>query len=84
MTTAVQELFQLCSDPIHFQAIVRMPVMHVGIRTEGGRIAEIRYLESAVPEADPEDALAERAARQLERYAADPDFAFDLPLAEAG
>ncbi len=61
-----------------------MPVMHVGVRTEAGRIAEIRYLETALPEASPENALAERAARQLERYAADPDFEFDLPLAEAG
>lgn len=73
-----------CSDPIYFQAVVRMPAMHVGIRTEGGRIAEIRYLEISVPAASPENALAERAARQLERYVADPDFAFDLPLAEAG
>ncbi|TAK85873.1 MAG: methylated-DNA--[protein]-cysteine S-methyltransferase [Betaproteobacteria bacterium] len=67
-----------------FQAIVRMPVMHVGVRTEAGRIAEIRYLETTVPEASPGNALAERAARQLERYAADPDFEFDLPLAAAG
>lgn len=61
-----------------------MPVMHVGIRTERERILEIRYLDTAAEIITPRNSLAERAARQLERYAADPDFAFDLPLAEAG
>jgi methylated-DNA-[protein]-cysteine S-methyltransferase len=77
MKKAAQALFQL-------QAVVRMPAMHVGIRTEGARISEIRYLETSVRLMSPQNALAERAARQLERYAADPDFEFDLPLAEAG
>ena len=67
-----------------FQAIVRMPVMHVGVRTEADKIVEIRYLDTSTEIIRPKNSLAERAARQLERYAADPDFAFDLPLAEAG
>ena len=67
-----------------FQAIIRMPVMHVGIRTEAGEIVEIRYLDTTAELIKPRNALADRAVRQLERYADDPDFAFDLPLAEAG
>jgi methylated-DNA-[protein]-cysteine S-methyltransferase len=67
-----------------FQAIVRMPVMHVGIRTAAERIVEIRYLDTSVRLLKPQNPLAERAARQLERYSGDPDFEFDLPLAEAG
>ncbi len=67
-----------------FDAIVRMPVMQVGIRTREGRIVEIRYLDTATRLVSPQNLLAERAARELERYAADPDFEFDLPLAPAG
>ncbi len=67
-----------------FDAIVRMPVMQVGIRTREGRIVEIRYLDTATRLVSPQNPLAERAARELERYAADPDFEFDLPLAPAG
>ena len=32
----------------------------------------------------PADALAERVVRQVERYLADPQFRFTLPLAPAG
>lgn len=67
-----------------FQAVVRMPAMHVGIRTDKDRVAEIRYLPATTETLSPQNSLAERAARQLERYAADPDFEFDLPLADAG
>jgi methylated-DNA-[protein]-cysteine S-methyltransferase len=79
MKKAAQEVFQ---QP--YQAIVRMPAMNVGIRTQDGEIAQIRYLDTSVRAVTPQNGLAERAARQLERYAADPDFAFDLPLAGAG
>jgi methylated-DNA-[protein]-cysteine S-methyltransferase len=67
-----------------FHAVVRMPAMHVGIRAHGGRIAGICYLDPGAQLLAPQNALAERAARQLERYATDPDFAFELPLAETG
>jgi len=79
MKEVAQELFQ---QP--YQAVVRMPAMHVGIRTEADKILEIRYLGPSARIIEPRNSLAERAARQLERYAADPDFAFALPLAQAG
>ena len=42
------------------------------------------YLPRSYPEKDPSDALAERAASQIQRYFTDPDFHFDLPLAPVG
>ena len=67
-----------------FDVVVKFPAMHVGVRTAGGQLAEIAYLPFAVPLAAPANRLAERAARQLERYLSDPDFRFHLPLAEVG
>jgi methylated-DNA-[protein]-cysteine S-methyltransferase len=54
--------------------------MKVAVRTRDARVAEIRYLPPAAQDVAPKNALAAEAARQLERYRADPDAAFDLPL----
>ena len=67
-----------------FDAVLKFPAMHVGVRTQAGRVAEIAYLPFSVPLAAPANALAERAARQLERYREDPDAKFDLPLLIGG
>lgn len=67
-----------------FNAVVALPAMCVGVRTAGDAIGEITYLPRTTALVAPDNALAERAARQLERYAADPDFRFELPLADAG
>jgi methylated-DNA-[protein]-cysteine S-methyltransferase len=67
-----------------FDAVVEFPAMHVGVRTAGERVAEICYVPTSVALLRPQNRLAERAVRQFERYLADPDFAFDLPLAEVG
>ena len=48
--------------------------------TREGRIAGIRYLPLTVESKVPENELAARAARQIERYRDDPDTKFDLPL----
>ena len=63
-----------------FDVIVDFPRMKVAVATRGDRVAEIRYLPPAVETMAPANPLAERAARQLERYRADPDAPFDLPL----
>ena len=67
-----------------YDVVVAFPRMKVAVITRGERVAEIRYLRLAAAAQDPENALAERAARQLERYRQDPDAQFDLPLAIAG
>jgi len=67
-----------------FSAIVAAPFGAMGVRTENGRLRELVYLPAHYAEKAPADDVAEQAARQVERYFADPDFAFDLPLVETG
>lgn len=67
-----------------FSAIVEAPFGAVGIRTEPGVLRELVYLPRHFNEKMPADKLSEQVALQVERYLRDPDFRFDLPLAEAG
>lgn len=67
-----------------FSAIVAAPFGAIGIRTEPGVLRELVYLPRHFAEKAPVDALSERAARQVEHYLEQPDFRFDLPLAEVG
>ena len=63
-----------------WQAVIAYPKMKVAVATCGEHVYGIKYLPPAAPEQAPENALAERAVRQLERYREDPDAKFDLPL----
>lgn len=58
--------------------------MKVAVKTRAERVSEIRYLPPSAPVMAPRNPLSERAARQLERYLADPDAGFDLPLLVEG
>jgi methylated-DNA-[protein]-cysteine S-methyltransferase len=63
-----------------FDVIVAFPRMKVAVATRQEQVSEIRYLPPSVSAQEPCNALAEKAARQLERYRVDPDAPFDLPL----
>ncbi len=69
---------------MHWDAVIEFPKMKVAVTTRdvngSPRIAAIRYLPPETETKAPQNELAERAARQLERYRADPDARFDLPL----
>ncbi|MEA5096988.1 MAG: methylated-DNA--[protein]-cysteine S-methyltransferase [Burkholderiaceae bacterium] len=67
-----------------YAAVVRMPFGAVGIRVAGDTLAGLDFLPPDWPEKPPENAPAANAARQLRQYLAQPDFRFDLPLAQAG
>ena len=67
-----------------FSAIVSAPFGSIGIRTEMGQVRELVYLPPHFNEKAAQDSVAEQAALQVERYLADPDFCFSLPLADAG
>jgi methylated-DNA-[protein]-cysteine S-methyltransferase len=67
-----------------FQAKLRAPFGVLGVRTSGTRLAEIVFLRPGGAAVAPRDGVAERACAQLERYLADPEFHFDLPLAPCG
>jgi methylated-DNA-[protein]-cysteine S-methyltransferase len=67
-----------------YKAKMRTPFAVLGIRTAGGVVTSIEYLRRSERAQAPDNALAERAVRQIERYLADPEFRFTLPLAAAG
>lgn len=67
-----------------FSAIVAAPFGAMGVRTSGGVLCELFYLPPQYEPKPPEDAVAEQAAQQVQRYLDDPDFRFDLPLARVG
>lgn len=67
-----------------YDVVLEFPKMKVAVATRDGHVFAIRYLPPAAEAMAPRNALAERAARQLERYRDDPDAAFDLPLAIEG
>ncbi len=71
------------SSPI-FSAIVAAPFGFIGIRNDRECVRELVYLPASYREQAPENRLAEKTARQVERYLAEADFRFDLPLAAAG
>ncbi len=67
-----------------YDVVLAFPKMKVAVATREARVTGIRYLPPAAETLAPQNALAERAARQLERYRDDPDARFDLPLAIEG
>jgi methylated-DNA-[protein]-cysteine S-methyltransferase len=67
-----------------FSAVVPAPFGAIGIRTEPGLVRELVYLPSHYAEKPPMDKLADRVAKQIEKYFLQPDFRFDLPLAPVG
>jgi len=71
-----------CSDI--FSAIVEAPFGAIGVRTEAGVVSELVYLPSRFDGKEPTGPVAEQAVRQVEKYLDDPDFRFDLPLAQVG
>ena len=63
-----------------YDVIIEFPKFNVGVKTREERVVEIRYLPYSVEAFPAKNPLAERAAKQLERYRDDPDATFDLPL----
>ncbi|MBS0307393.1 MAG: methylated-DNA--[protein]-cysteine S-methyltransferase [Proteobacteria bacterium] len=67
-----------------FSAIVAAPFGAMGIRSDRDCVQELVYLPPSYRPQAPTDKLAEKTARQIERYWQEPDFRFSLPLADAG
>lgn len=64
--------------------MLHAPFAALGIRTHAGALTDIEYLPRGHREIAPLDRIAEDAVRQLERYLADPQFTFTLPLRPSG
>jgi methylated-DNA-[protein]-cysteine S-methyltransferase len=67
-----------------YNAKMKAPFAVLGIRTDGNAVCGIEYLPKTERAKAPDNALAERTVRQLERYLDDPHFSFTLPLAHTG
>jgi methylated-DNA-[protein]-cysteine S-methyltransferase len=67
-----------------YAAKLRAPFAVLGVRTGRGAVTGIEYLPDSERAQAPTDALAARVCRQIERYLADAQFRFSLPLAPAG
>jgi methylated-DNA-[protein]-cysteine S-methyltransferase len=67
-----------------YDVTVDFPRMKVGVATQDGRVVGIKYLPLSYKSISPANPLADRAARQLEKYREDPDTQFDLPLRVEG
>ncbi len=67
-----------------YQAKLPTPFALLGIRTEGGMLAEITFLPKSGGAFAPRDRLAARACALIECYLEDSGFCFDLPIASRG
>jgi methylated-DNA-[protein]-cysteine S-methyltransferase len=63
-----------------FHARLATPFAVLGIRTAGERLDLIEYLPRRAATLAPQNRLAEKACRQIERYLDDPHFRFTLPF----
>ena len=67
-----------------YDAIVTAPFGAVGIRTANDTIVGLDFLPSQFSAKPAASALAARAAEQVSQYLTQPEFQFDLPLAQSG
>jgi methylated-DNA-[protein]-cysteine S-methyltransferase len=67
-----------------FQAMLPAPFGMLGIRTDGGLLAEIVFLDRRGAALAPQDGVSERACAQLQNYFDDPEYRFDVPLTSRG
>lgn len=69
---------------VPFAAVLAAPFGAFGIRAGAERVDELVFLPRETPEREPDNALAERAVREILRWLEDPAHPFDLPLAPRG
>lgn len=67
-----------------YQAIIAAPFGRLGIRCREGALSGLDFLPPGHPLRSPEDQTAVIAGQQLDRYFAEPDYCFTLPLAPGG
>jgi methylated-DNA-[protein]-cysteine S-methyltransferase len=72
------------AKPAPYAARLRTPFAVLGVRTDGRAVTRIAYLPRDERAQAPADAIAGKLAEELERYLADPEFRFTVPLAPAG
>lgn len=63
----------------HRETRYAAPFAVLGITTDGAVVTGVRYLPRSTRPLPPQDRVAERACREIERYLADPDYLFTVP-----
>jgi len=72
------------ADSIRFAAKVRTPFAVLGLSTNGSALTALAYLPLSERAVEPADRVAEKAARELEIYLADPGYRFTVTLQPKG
>ena len=67
-----------------FSAKLRTPFAVLGLRSDGGAITRLTYLPLGERAQAPVDKVSERAVREVERYLADAEFRFTVPISTGG
>ena len=67
-----------------YSARLRTPFAVLGVRTDGRAVTRLTYLPRDERAQAPADAVAAKLADEIERYLADPEFRFTVPLAPSG
>ena len=67
-----------------FDAVIASPVGPLGLAQEGDTLTRVAFLTRRHRTRAPGSPLLRETAAQLARYFADPDWRFDLPLADEG
>ena len=70
--------------PVVYTAKLRTPFAMLGVGTNGRAVTRVTYLPLNERAQAPTDDVGEEVARELERYLADPEFRFTVPLALTG
>jgi methylated-DNA-[protein]-cysteine S-methyltransferase len=71
-------------DRVSHTARLRTPFAVLGIESDGRAVTRVTYLPLTERAQAPQDEVTERAAREVERYLADPEFRFTVPLSPGG
>jgi methylated-DNA-[protein]-cysteine S-methyltransferase len=74
----------IAPQPVSYAAKLRTPFAVLGVRTDGRAVTRITYLPRDERAQAPADDVAAVLAEEIERYLADPEFRFTVPLAPAG
>ncbi len=65
-------------------ARIAAPFAVIEVHATAVALTRVEFLARSTAELTPSGALAERAAREIQRYLGDPEFRFELPLDPAG
>jgi len=70
--------------PATYTAKLRTPFAVLGVQSNGHAVTRLAYLPLAERALAPTDKVTEQVARDVERYLADPEIRFTVPLAPGG